>query len=129
MEFTSLAGKRVTVTVDRPLGSAHPNYPELIYPLNYGYIAGILGGDGEPQDAYILGVDQPIASFTGRIVAVVIRRDDNETKWVIAPDGAHFTKDEIARALNFQEKYFDSEILEIPILGFSTNTCYHSTTK
>lgn len=127
MEFTSLAGRRVTV--DRPLGSAHPNYPELIYPLNYGYVAGILGGDGEPQDAYILGVDQPIACFTGRIVAVVIRRDGNETKWVIAPDGAHFTKDEIARALNFQEKYFDSEIHEIPILGFSTNTCYHSTTK
>ena len=43
-------GTTLTVTVDRPLGSSHPKYPEHIYPLNYGYIEGMTGGDGEEQD-------------------------------------------------------------------------------
>ncbi len=41
----------VTVRVDRPLGSAHPEYPELIYPENYGYVPGALAGAGEEQAA------------------------------------------------------------------------------
>ena len=51
-----MLGKTVTVTIDRPLGSRHPRHPDLLYPINYGYIAGIMGGDGEEQDAYLLGV-------------------------------------------------------------------------
>lgn len=30
----------VTVTVDRPLGSRHPHHPDIVYPVNYGYVAG-----------------------------------------------------------------------------------------
>ena len=71
-----MIGKTVTVTVDRPLGSAHPDYPEMIYPINYGYIEGIMAPDGEEQDAYILGVSQPVERFTGRIIAIVRRADD-----------------------------------------------------
>ena len=47
----SAIGKMVTVTVDRPLGSFHPNHPDLYYPVNYGYVAGIPAPDGEDQDA------------------------------------------------------------------------------
>ena len=32
----------VTVTVDRPLGSCHPKHPDLYYPVNYGYIPGVM---------------------------------------------------------------------------------------
>ena len=39
--------RRVHVLVDRPLGSRHPERPDLIYPLNYGYLPGTLSGDGE----------------------------------------------------------------------------------
>ena len=84
-----MIGKTVTVTVDRPLGSAHPDYPEMIYPLNYGYIEGIMAPDGEEQDAYILGVSQPVERFTGRIIAIVRRADDVEEKWVVCPEGQH----------------------------------------
>ena len=97
----------VTVTVDRPLGSAHPNHPTLVYPVNYGYIEGILGGDGEEQDAYILGVDTPLSSFTGRVIAVIHRHNDTEDKWVVAADGATFTEAEIHRLTEFQEQYFE----------------------
>ena len=106
-----MIGKTVTVTVDRPLGSAHPDYPEMIYPLNYGYIEGIMAPDGEEQDAYILGVSQPVERFTGRIIAIVRRADDVEEKWVVCPEGQPFTKQEIAELIRFQEQYFQSEIL------------------
>ena len=103
-------GKTVTVTVDRPLGACHPRYPGLVYPVNYGYLADVIGGDGEGQDAYILGVDHPVATFTGRVIAVIYRTDDVEEKWVVAPEGVDFTRGEIAAMTEFQEKYFKSVI-------------------
>lgn len=101
----------VTVTVDRPLGSCHPEHPDMYYPVNYGYVDGVIAPDGEEQDAYILGVGVPVEKFTGRVIAVIHRFDDVEEKWVVAPDGVSFTKDEIAEQVRFQEQYFDTEIL------------------
>ena len=46
----------VKVIVDRPLGSQHPQYKETYYPINYGFVEGIMAEDEEEQDAYILGV-------------------------------------------------------------------------
>ena len=106
-----MIGRTVTVTVDRPLGSYHPEYKDMYYPVNYGYIEGIIAPDGEEQDAYILGVDVPVDSFTGRIIAIIKRHDDVEEKWVVAPEDASFSPDEIMRAVEFQEKYFQSEII------------------
>lgn len=110
-EGDNIIGQTVTVTVDRPLGSVHPDYPDLYYPVNYGYIENLMGGDGDWQDAYILGVDEPLESFTGKVIAVAVRQDDNESKLVVAPDGVEFSKEEIARQINFQEKYFNTVIL------------------
>lgn len=110
-EGDNIIGQTVTVTVDRSLGSVHPDYPDLYYPVNYGYIENIMGGDGDWQDAYILGVDEPLESFTGKVIAVAVRQDDNESKLVVAPDGVEFSKEEIARQINFQEKYFNTVIL------------------
>ena len=106
-----MIGEIVTVTVDRPLGSAHPDYPEMIYPLNYGYIEGIMAPDGEEQDAYILGVQEPVQRFTGRIIAIVRRADDVEEKCVVCPENQTYTKQEIAELIRFQEQYFQSEII------------------
>ncbi len=104
-------GKRVTVTVDRPLGSVHPKHRDMIYPVNYGYIEGSLAPDGEEQDVYILGVTEPIEKFEGMVIAVIHRKNDVEDKLVAAPVGMTFTKDEIAAAVEFTEKYFDSEVV------------------
>ena len=67
-----MLGTIVTVTVDRPMGSRHPRYPDLYYPINYGYISGTVAADGEEIDAYILGVDEPTDQFTGRVIAVIL---------------------------------------------------------
>ena len=107
----SIIGTIVKVTVDRPLGSYHPEHPDIYYPINYGYIEDILAPDGEEQDAYILGVDVAVKEFTGKIIAVIHRFDDIEDKWVAAPHGMSFSKEEIAEAVIFQEKYFKTEII------------------
>ena len=98
----------ITARIDRPLGSAHPKHPDLIYLVNYGEAVGVSAPDGDWQDVYVLGVDVPLAAFTGRRIAVIHRRDDVETKWVLAPEGASFTAEEIMAAVRFQEQYFDS---------------------
>ena len=106
-----MIGDIVTVTVDRPLGSHHPKYKDMYYPINYGYIEGVIALDGEGQDAYILGVDKPIERFTGKIIAIVHRYDDIEEKWVVCPEGVSFSEEEIFEQICFQEQYYQSEII------------------
>ena len=68
-----IIGQTAKVIVDRPLGSYHPQHKDIYYPINYGYVEGILAPDGEEQDAYILGVDVAVKEFTGNIIAVIHR--------------------------------------------------------
>ena len=112
LEFVevTMIGKTVKVKVDRPLGSSHPDYPEHIYPINYGYVKGIIAPDGEEQDVYILGVDKAVDEYEGELIAVIKRDDDAEEKWVVAPIGIKFTVEEIEEAVRFQERYFKSHI-------------------
>ena len=37
-----MIGRVVKVIVDRPLGSYHPTHKDIYYPINYGYIEGII---------------------------------------------------------------------------------------
>ena len=103
-----LMGKFVHVEVDRPIGYRHG---DMEYPVNYGYIPGVIAGDGEEQDAYILGVDRPVAEFDGQVVAAIRRKNDCEDKLVVAPAGSVYHQGQIARAVHFQEQYFDIRIL------------------
>ena len=106
-----MIGDIVTLTVDRPLGSYHPKHKDMYYPINYGYVAGIMAPDGEEQDAYLLGVDKAVESFTGKIIAVIHRLDDVEDKWVVCPESMTFSREEIWEKVRFQEQYFHSEII------------------
>lgn len=107
-------GKTVTVTVDRPAGYHHVTKGiHLNYTVNYGFLPGVMGGDGEEQDVYILGVTQPLKTFTGRIVGVVRRRDDNEDKFIAAPEGLVLTASQMEKEIHFVEKYFDSCVFSI----------------
>lgn len=107
----SLMGKTVEVVIDRPIGYIHVTKGvTLHYTVNYGYLPGITGGDGEEQDVYVLGVYEPLERFTGRIIAVIRRADDNEDKLVAAPEGMKFTRQEIEEATRFVEQYFDSTV-------------------
>ena len=107
-------GKTATIEIDRPIGYVHHKGAKtLVYPINYGYIPGVLGGDGEELDVFLVGVNEPVTTYTGRIVGIVYRADDVEDKLVMAPDGAAFTAEEIAHAVHFQEKYYTSTIRDL----------------
>ena len=106
-----MLGAIIKVIVDRPIGSAHPSHKDIIYGVNYGYVEGIFAPDGEEQDAYILGIDRPISEYTGKVIAIVHRLDDIEDKWIVAPEGAHYTKEEIIKQIEFQERFFKYEII------------------
>jgi len=96
--------KIVNVKIDRPLGSNHPTHG-FLYELNYGYVPNTISGDGEELDAYILGVNEPVESFTGRVIAVVERLEEIDDKLVVAFDGENYSDDEIEKMVHFQEKW------------------------
>ena len=104
---------RITARIDRPLGTAHPKHPDLIYRVNYGEVTGVLAPDGDWQDVYVLGIDEPLTTFTGRRIAIIHRRDDVEDKLVVAPAGMEFHQGQIAQAVHFQEQYFDTCIIPL----------------
>jgi len=104
-------GRTVTVNIDRPKGSAHPEHPDMIYGVNYGFVEnGILMPDGEEADAYVLGTDEPVGEFTGTVAAVLRRLDDDEDKLIVVPEGMNVTREQIRRETHFCEQYFDSVI-------------------
>lgn len=106
-----MIGEIVKVIIDRPLGSYHPKHKDIFYPINYGFVEGMIAPDGEEQDAYVLGIEVPVTEFTGRVIAIIHRFDDIEEKWVVAPINKTFTKEEIIKQVHFQEQYFDSSVL------------------
>lgn len=101
--------KIVEVKMDRPMGSKHPK-KGFIYPVNYGFIPNTISGDGEELDAYVLGVHEPLDTFTGKVIAIIHRLNDNDDKLVVTPEGKNYTDDQIRALTEFQEAYFESEI-------------------
>ncbi len=104
-------GKTVNIKIDRPIGYVHKKEKySLTYPINYGYIPGVLGGDGEELDVYLLGVDIPVEEYTAKIIGIVHRENDVEDKLVAAPLGMAFNQAEIAEAIHFQEQYYKTYV-------------------
>jgi len=103
-------GKEVEVTVDRPLGSRHPEHG-FIYEVNYGFIAGVKAPDGEDLDAYFLGAEQPLEKGRGVCIAIAHRRDDDDDKLIVIPHGSEMTDEQIMSAIRVQEQWFDTEVI------------------
>jgi inorganic pyrophosphatase len=57
------------LVIDRPTGSAHPRHPDIIYPLDYGYLDDTRGGDGAEVDVWRGSAAEP------RLDAVVCTAD------------------------------------------------------
>ena len=103
-------GKDVAIKIDRPLGSRHPEHG-FMYMLNYGYIPNTVSGDGEELDAYLVGEFEPVPTSNGKVIAVIHRTNDDDDKLVVSKDGKDYSDDAIRALTEFQEKYFESEIL------------------
>lgn len=102
----------VNVVIDRQMGNKHSEkYPKHIYPVNYGYIPNTISGDGEELDCYVLGVYEPIETFTGKCIAIIRRVNDNDDKLIVVPEGKMYTDNEIRVLTEFQERFFESTII------------------
>ena len=104
-------GKKVRLEFDQPIGSSYAPHKIDAYPVNYGYVPGTLAPDGDPLDAYLLGVDTPLTEGEGVCIAIIHRRDDDDDKLIVAPEGVHFSDEEIAQQVAFQEHLYDSIVV------------------
>jgi len=107
---TKLINKKVTVIIDRQMGSKHPKWG-FIYPVNYGYIKNIMAPDEEELDAYVLGVFEPVAKFEGICIAIIKRSDDNDNKMVVVPEGKEYSDEAILALTEFQERFFKPKVV------------------
>ena len=113
--------KILEVKIDRPIGTKYKNY-ETIYPINYGYVPNTISGDGEELDCYILGIYEPLKTFKGKCIAIIHRTNDDDDKLVLAPENKTYTNTEIRALTDFQERYFESELIrDENYLEFSKN--------
>lgn len=110
MDSKEFLNKIITVKIDRPLGSKHPKH-NYIYPLNYGFVPNTISGDNEEIDCYVLGIHDPIDTFTGKCIAIIHRLNDDDDKLIITSEDKNFTDSEIRVLTDFQEKFFKSEII------------------
>lgn len=90
--------------IDRPKGSPHPNFPNAIYPLDYGYLKGTLGGDGQGVDVWQGTFDSKIVQAS--IVTVDLLKACVEVKLIVG-----CTDEEMDEVLNYHNKFSQSGIL------------------
>lgn len=110
METKQFIGKILDIEIDRPYGTKHPKHG-FIYPVNYGYVPGVISGDGEELDCYLLGVFEPVKKYTGKCIAIIHRTNDDDDKLIIVPENKEYSNDAIEALTEFQEQYFKHEII------------------
>jgi len=104
----------VTVTIDRPLGSAHPRHSDIYYPVNYGFVPGTISPDGAELDVSLLGVFTPVETFTGLCIGVIHRTNNDDDKLIVVPDGKTYSRSQIRALTEFQERFFTSTLITLP---------------
>ena len=85
------------------MGSVHTGYPSPS-PVNFGYVVGVTGEYGEPQDAYVMGVKHAVREFDGRVIAVIHRKNNTQSRLVVAPKARRYIVNDIKSTVDFLEK-------------------------
>ena len=68
------------VVIERPAREPHPDYPEIIYPIDYGYVRGTRATDGDEVDCFVGSGD---AGLVGLILTTDHRKGDREAKLLL----------------------------------------------
>lgn len=106
-----LLGKTVTVTVERPYGSLDlRNEGELS--VNCGYIEEkVTMDDTYVKDAYVVGVHEPLESFTGVVIALLYHEEDDIVHTVVGRQGEVINHEQVIQEIGMVEQYYDSRIV------------------
>lgn len=86
------------IVVDRPKGSIHPNYDDLVYPLDYGYLEETTTIDGGGIDVWVGSEHHSILKEF--VCTVDLNKNDVEIKLLIG-----CTLGEIQRILDFHNQH------------------------
>jgi inorganic pyrophosphatase len=86
------------IVIDRPRGKAHSHYPDLIYPLDYGYVEGTLAADGDGIDVWI--GSQEGCDLTGILCTYDTLGRDAEIKLLLG-----CTESDVRKILHFNRDY------------------------
>ena len=85
------------IFIERPKGSRHNVYPEIIYPLDYGCLKGTSSGDGKEVDVWKGSI--PVPLIVAVMCTVDSRKNDTEVKLLVG-----CTSDEIEIIREFHNK-------------------------
>ncbi len=108
--YLKFANNIVDIIIDRPLGSKHPKFGWR-YPINYGYIPNTKAEDNLEIDVYIIDSNKPLKEAKVKIIGIVEREDDIESKLIGIIDRAKkYTLSQIYEKIEFQEQFFNSTI-------------------
>ena len=69
------------IVIDRPKSSAHPRYPDIIYPLDYGYLENTSASDGGGIDVWLGSLEAK--TLTGILCTFDTIKRDMEIKLLI----------------------------------------------
>ncbi len=77
-----------SLIIDRPKGSPHPRYPQMIYPLDYGYLENTTSADGGGIDVWLgslnrLTNNEYAKTLTGILCTFDTLKRDAEIKLLI----------------------------------------------
>jgi inorganic pyrophosphatase len=92
------------LVIDRPKGSPHPNFPNATHPLDYGYLKGTMGGDGDGVDVWRGRLES--CKVQASIVTVDLLKANAEVKLIVG-----CTDKEMEEALNYHNTFSQSGIL------------------
>ena len=65
------------LTIDRPYRSRHPDFSDIIYPMNYGYVNNTTSTDGHEVDVFVGSADN---GLVGLLMTTDYGRGDREVK-------------------------------------------------
>lgn len=101
-------GRKYTAEIDQPYGSLHPYLPDLELACNAGYIL-LYGRNSQEiwQDACVYGPSEPLSTFTGILIGIIYRRDEEKTRWILSSGIAFDHQDVIASIAGLEQ---DSDI-------------------
>lgn len=76
------------IVIDRPRGSTHPRYGEVVYPLDYGYLENTTSSDGSGIDVWLGSLNSVInienmKTLTGILCTFDTLKRDAEIKLLI----------------------------------------------
>jgi inorganic pyrophosphatase len=104
-------GKKVTLQFDQPVGSSYEPHKIDKYPINYGYVPGVLAPDGDELDAYLLNIFEPLREAEGICIAIIHRLEDDDDKLIVVPEGTQLTDEEITKQVYFQEHLYKGIVI------------------